>query len=58
MFGGAAVGLLAALADFTGALGTGMGILLTVMIMYGYQEQLRREGLEEAHPIFRRVLGE
>jgi preprotein translocase subunit SecY len=58
VLGGLAVGLLAAFADFTGTLGTGTGILLTVMIVYGYYEQLRRERVEEMHPAVRRALGE
>jgi len=56
--GGLLVGLLAAFADFTGALGTGTGILLTVMIIYNYYEEFKRERLEEAHPLVRKVLGE
>jgi preprotein translocase subunit SecY len=58
VLGGLSVGLLAAFADFTGALGTGTGILLTVMIVYNYYEQLRMEKVEEAHPLIRKVLGE
>jgi preprotein translocase subunit SecY len=58
LMGGLIVGLVAALADFTGALGTGTGILLTVMIIYNYYEQLSNERLEEAHPLVRKVLGE
>jgi len=58
VLGGLLVGLLAAFADFTGAIGTGTGILLTVMIIYNYYEELRTQRLEEAHPIIRKVLGE
>ncbi len=42
ILGGIAVGLLAATADFTGALGTGTGILLTVSIVYRMYLDLRR----------------
>lgn len=56
--GGALVGLLAAFADFTGALGSGTGILLTVMIIYNYYEILSAENLEEAHPLVRKIIGE
>ncbi len=56
--GGALVGLLAAFADFTGALGSGTGILLTVMIIYNYYEILSAENLEEAHPLIRKIIGE
>lgn len=55
--GGLFVGLLAAFADIIGAVGTGVGILLTVMILYNYYEELRNQDLEGAHPIFRKVLG-
>jgi len=58
IMGGLAVGLLAALADFTGALGTGTGILLTVMILYNYYEELSAQKLDDAHPLVRKVLGE
>ncbi len=56
VLGGAAIGLLAAFADFTGALGTGTGILLTVTIIYQFYEQLKNERTEEAHPIVRGLL--
>jgi preprotein translocase subunit SecY len=56
--GGLLVGLLAAFADFTGALGTGTGMLLTVMIVYNYYEELKAQELEEAHPVVKKILGE
>ncbi|MHA1743661.1 MAG: hypothetical protein ACTSV6_05360 [Candidatus Heimdallarchaeota archaeon] len=56
VLGGLSVGLLAALANFTGALGTGTGILLTVMIVYNYYEQLSAQPLEDAHPWVRKIL--
>lgn len=58
VLGGIAIGILASFADFTGALGTGTGILLTVMIVYNYYEELSRQNLQEAHPVVRKVLGE
>ncbi len=58
VLGGLSVGLLAGLADFTGALGTGTGILLTVMIIYNYYEELSQQNLEEAHPLIRKAFGE
>jgi len=45
--GGAAVGFLAAFADLLGALSRGTGILLTVMIVYTFYEQLQRQHPEE-----------
>jgi len=57
VLGGATVGFLAAFADFTGALGSGTGILLTVTIIYNFYEQLRNEDLTQAHPSVRKVMG-
>jgi preprotein translocase subunit SecY len=57
VLGGFSIGLLAAFADFTGALGTGTGILLTVTIIYNFYEQLKRESSEGAHPLVRKILG-
>jgi len=57
VLGGLSIGLLASFADITGALGTGTGMLLTVMIVYNYYEELRSQRLEEAHPLVRKVLG-
>jgi len=58
VLGGAAIGFLASFADFTDAIGTGTGILLTVTIIYSFYEQLKTENLEGAHPIIRKFLGE
>ena len=58
ILGGIAIGLLAAGADFIGAIGSGTGILLTVMILHDLYERLKREDLEEAHPIIRKIVGE
>jgi preprotein translocase subunit SecY len=58
VLGGLVVGLLAAFADFLGAIGTGTGILLTVMIIYNYYEELSMQRSEEMHPIIRKILGE
>ena len=58
VLGGIAIGLLASFADLVGAIGTGTGILLTVMIVYNYYEQLQREKLDDAHPLLRKIIGE
>ncbi len=58
ILGGLSIGLLAAFADLLGAIGSGTGILLTVMIIYNYYEQLKHEKVEEAHPIIRKIVGE
>ena len=55
--GGIFVGLLAAFADFTGALGTGTGILLTVGIVYRMYEELAKEQMGEMMPGLRQFLG-
>ncbi|MCD6590507.1 MAG: preprotein translocase subunit SecY [Candidatus Aenigmarchaeota archaeon] len=57
ILGGAAVGFLAAFADFTGALGTGTGILLAVMIIYQLYEQIAMQHMEDMHPALRRFFG-
>jgi len=47
VMGGAAVGLIAALADLTGALSRGTGILLAVMIVYNLYEDIARQHMME-----------
>lgn len=54
VLGGLFVGLLAAVADFTDALGTGTGILLTVMIIYNFYEIIATRYMEDMHPALRR----
>ncbi|HMK94718.1 MAG TPA: preprotein translocase subunit SecY [Candidatus Limnocylindrales bacterium] len=58
VLGGIIVGLIAALADFFGTFGTGVGILLSVGIIYQYYELLMQERAAEMYPAFRRILGE
>jgi preprotein translocase subunit SecY len=58
VLGGLLVGILAATADFLGVIGSGTGMLLTVMILYNYYEQLSAENLEGAHPLVKKILGE
>jgi preprotein translocase subunit SecY len=50
------VALLAALATLSGAIGTGMGILLTVGIMYSVYQQLEQEHALEAYPALNKAL--
>ena len=57
VLGSAFVGLLAAFADLTGALGTGTGILLTVGILYRLYEQLATERMFELYPDLRKFVG-
>jgi len=51
---GLIIGVIAALADFTNALGTGTGILLTVSIIYNFYEQISMRYVEDMHPAVRR----
>ncbi len=55
--GSLAVGLLAAVADLTGALGSGTGILLTVMIVYGLYEQIAQQHMVDMNPMMRKFMG-
>jgi preprotein translocase subunit SecY/protein transport protein SEC61 subunit alpha len=57
VLGGALVGLIAAVADFFGVFGTGMGILLSVGILYQYYQILMRERVAEMYPAIRRFFG-
>jgi len=57
VMGGAFVGLLAGFADLTNALGTGTGILLTVMIVYQLYEQIAQQHMEDMHPALRKFMG-
>ena len=51
------VALLAVLADFTGAIGTGTGILLTVGIVYRFYEQLAKDQLFESGNFLKQMMG-
>jgi preprotein translocase subunit SecY len=56
--GGILVALIAGVSDFFGVFGSGMGILLSVGIIYQYYELLMQERASEMYPAFRRILGE
>jgi preprotein translocase SecY subunit len=56
--GGIIVGLVAGTSDFFGVFGSGMGILLSVGIVYQYYEVLMQERAAEMYPAFRRIFGE
>jgi preprotein translocase subunit SecY/protein transport protein SEC61 subunit alpha len=56
--GGIAVALVAGVSDFFGVFGSGMGILLSVGIVYQYYETLVKERAAETIPAFRRIFGE
>ncbi|MDH7564367.1 MAG: preprotein translocase subunit SecY [Candidatus Bathyarchaeota archaeon] len=57
VLGGIFVGLVAGITDFFGVFGSGMGILLSVGIIYQYYEILLQERAAEMYPAFRRIFG-
>ena len=57
VIGSAFVGLLAALADMSGALGTGTGILLTVGILYRFYQDLENQRLFDSYSALGGLLG-
>ena len=57
VMGGMAVGVLAALADLTGALSRGTGILLTVMIIYKLYEDIAKQHMMDMNPMMRKFMG-
>ncbi len=56
IMGAIAVGALAAIADLTGALTSGTGILLTVMIIYRLYEEIAQQHMYDMHPALRKVM--
>lgn len=58
VLGGAFVGFLAVFADMTSAIGTGTGILLTVMIVYQFYEQIMQQHGDDIPPAIRKFLGD
>lgn len=57
IMGGIAIGFLAAFADMTGALSSGTGILLTVMIVYRFYEEIARQHMTDMNPMMRKFMG-
>ncbi len=57
IMGGITVGFLAALADLTGSLSQGTGILLTVMIVYRLYEDIARQHMMDMNPMLRKFMG-
>jgi len=53
ILGGISVALLAAFADFLGALGGGTGVLLSIGILYHLYEAMAKEQLFEMHPLLK-----
>ncbi|UCE15386.1 MAG: preprotein translocase subunit SecY [Candidatus Bathyarchaeota archaeon] len=57
VLGGVVVGLIASVADFFGVFGSGMGVLLSVGILYQYYQLLMQERIAEMYPALRGLLG-
>jgi len=57
IMGGIAIGLLASVADLTGAIGSGTGILLTVMIVYKLYEEIAKQHMYDMNPMMRKFMG-
>ncbi|MCJ7450176.1 MAG: preprotein translocase subunit SecY [Candidatus Nanohaloarchaeota archaeon QJJ-9] len=58
ILGGAFIGLLAAVANFTNAFGSGTGILLAVMISFQLYEEVVKKHLEDMHPSLRNFMSD
>lgn len=56
IMGALSIGFLAALADLTGALSSGTGILLAVMIIYKLYEDIAKQHMMDMHPMMRKFM--
>jgi preprotein translocase subunit SecY len=56
VMGALAVGFLAAMADISGALTSGTGLLLTVMIIYRLYEEIAQQHMMDMNPVLRRFM--
>jgi preprotein translocase subunit SecY len=57
VMGAIVVGLLAGLADVSGALTNGTGLLLTVMIIYRLYEDIAKQHMMDMNPMMRKFMG-
>ncbi|MAE13714.1 preprotein translocase subunit SecY [Candidatus Woesearchaeota archaeon] len=57
VMGGIAIGFLAGLADISGALTSGTGLLLAVMIIYKLYEDIARQHIADMNPMMRKFMG-
>ena len=57
IMGGITIGFLSAIADLTGALSTGTGILLAVMIVYKLYEDISKQHMMDMNPMMRKFMG-
>lgn len=56
IMGALTIGFLAALADLTGALTSGTGLLLTVMIIYRLYEEIAKQHMMDMNPMMRKFI--
>jgi preprotein translocase SecY subunit len=57
ILGGALVGFIAAVSQFFGVFGSGMGVLLAVSILYQYYQTLAQEQIQDLFPALGKVIG-
>lgn len=57
VMGAMTVGFLAAAADLSGALANGTGLLLTVMIIYRFYEDIAKQHMMDMNPAMRKFMG-
>ena len=57
IMGAITVGLLSGLADISGALTNGTGLLLTVMIVYKLYEDISRQHMMDMNPLLKKFMG-
>lgn len=57
VLGAMTVGILAAIADLSGALTQGTGLLLTVMIIYKLYEDIAKQHMMDMNPMMRKFMG-
>ena len=56
VMGGIAIGILAGVADVSGALARGTGILLAVMIIYRFYEEIAQQHMMDMYPALRKII--
>jgi len=57
VMGGIAIGLLASITDLLGALVSGTAILLVIMIMYQFYQQIAKDHMEDMNPAMKKFMG-
>ena len=57
VMGGAAIGLLAATADLLGTIGSGTALLLGIMIMFQFYQNIAQQHAMDMHPAMKKLMG-